>query len=189
MLPAERRTASAGAASSGSARRVFSLNRGWLYGDVAIPGSTDPGFDDSDFERVTVPHANRTFPWHGFDDRDYQFVSVYRRHFAPPEGLRDRRIFVDFEGVMAAATVTLNGDTLGEHRGGYTPFSFELSGAVRWGEHNVLAVRVDSTERGDIPPFGGNIDYLTFGGIYRRAAPRARYLYRGRLRQTHRCAD
>jgi len=160
-----------------------------LYGDVAIPGSTDPGFDDSDFERVTVPHANRTFPWHGFDDRDYQFVSVYRRHFAPPEGLRDRRIFVDFEGVMAAATVTLNGDTLGEHRGGYTPFSFELSGAVRWGEHNVLAVRVDSTERGDIPPFGGNIDYLTFGGIYRRAAPRARYLYRGRLRQTHRCAD
>jgi hypothetical protein len=33
-----------------------------LYGDAALPGSADPDFDDSGFERVTVPHANRTFP-------------------------------------------------------------------------------------------------------------------------------
>ena len=151
---------------------MFPLNRNWLYGGEAVPGSAGSGFDDSGFERVTVPHANRTFPWHGFDDRDYQFVSIYRHHFALPEDLRDRRVFVDFEGVMAAATVTLNGEALGEHRGGYTPFSFELTDVVRWGEGNVLAVEVDSTEREDIPPFGGNIDYLTFGGIYRPVALR-----------------
>ena len=153
-------------------RRVFPLNRSWLYGGEAVPGSADPDFDDSGFERVTVPHANRTLPWHGFDDEDYQFVSVYRRHFVLPAGLKGRRVFVDFEGVMAAATVTFNGEALGEHRGGYTPFSFELTGAARWGRENVLAVEVDSTEREDIPPFGGNIDYLTFGGIYRPVALR-----------------
>ncbi|MEJ7819428.1 MAG: glycoside hydrolase family 2 TIM barrel-domain containing protein [Rubrobacteraceae bacterium] len=154
------------------ARDVFSFDRNWLYGGRVVRGCTDPGFDDSGFERVTIPHTNRVFSWHGFDDEEYRFVSIYRRHFTLPDVPVDRRVFVDFEGVMAAATVTLNGETLGEHRGGYTPFSFEISGRVRWGEDNVLAVEVDSTEREDIPPFGGNVDYLTFGGIYREVALR-----------------
>lgn len=151
---------------------MFSLDRDWLYGGAAVPGCADPDFDDSGFERVTIPHANRALPWHGFDDKDYQFVSIYRRHFSPPEDLKDRRVFVDFAGVMTAATVTLNGHVLGEHRGGYTPFSFEISDRVRWGEDNVLALEVDSTEREDVPPFGGNLDYLAFGGIYREVALR-----------------
>jgi beta-galactosidase len=158
--------------TSGLTREVFSLDRNWLYGGKAVPRCTEPDFDDSGFERVTIPHANRTFPWHGFEDKDYQFVSIYRRHFSPPKDLKDRRVFVDFAGVMAAATVTLNGHVLGEHRGGYTPFSFEISDHVRWDEDNVLAVEVDSTEREDVPPFGGNLDYLTFGGIYREVALR-----------------
>jgi beta-galactosidase len=79
---------------------------------------------------------------------------------------------VDFAGVMTAATVTINGHKLGEYRGGYTPFSFELTPHLRSDAPNVLAVEVDSTERPDIPPFGGNIDYLTFGGIYREVALR-----------------
>jgi beta-galactosidase len=54
--------------------------------------------------------------------------------------------------------------TWGEYRGGYTPFSFELTPHLNWRGDNVLAVEVDSTERKDIPPFGGDIDYLTFGG-------------------------
>jgi len=54
-----------------------------------------------------------------------------------------------------------------EYKGGYTPFSFEITPYLKFGAENVLAVELDSTERADIPPFGGNIDYLTFGGIYR----------------------
>jgi beta-galactosidase len=98
-------------------------------------------------------------------------VSIYRRHFklAPQPG---RRVFVDFAGVMTAATVTINGHKLGEYRGGYTPFSFDLTPHLKPDAPNVLAVEVDSTERPDIPPFGGNIDYLTFGGIYREVALR-----------------
>ena len=111
------------------------------------------------------------FPWHSFDEKEFQFVSIYRRHFklAPPPG---RRVFVDFAGVMTAATVTINGHKLGEYRGGYTPFSFDLTPHLNADGSNVLAVEVDSTERPDIPPFGENIDYLTFGGIYREVALR-----------------
>jgi beta-galactosidase len=74
---------------------------------------------------------------------------------------------VDFEGVMTASTVWLNGARIGEYKGGFTPFSFELTEHIDWDKENVLAVEVDSTERADIPPFGYEIDYLTFGGIYR----------------------
>ena len=70
-------------------------------------------------------------------------------------------MFVDFGGVMTAATVTINGQKLGEHRGGYTPFSYELTPHINWRGDNVLAVEVDSTERNDIPPFGGEIEFLS----------------------------
>jgi len=149
-------TLPANAAAQPTQRHVFSMNRNWLYGDKA----------------VTIPHANVILPWHSFDDKAYQFISNYRRHFRLPSELKGQRVFVDFAGVMTAATVTINGKRLGEYRGGYTPFSFELTPHVNWSGDNLLAVEVDSTERADIPPFGGNIDYLTFGGIYREVSLR-----------------
>jgi beta-galactosidase len=153
-------------------RRVFPLNHNWLYSEKVAPNATSATFDDRRFERVTIPHTNKLLPWHGFDDKSYQFVSIYRRHFKLPAELSGQRVFVDFGGVMTAATVTINGRRLGEYRGGYTPFSFELTPHINWKGDNVLAVEVDSTERKDIPPFGGEIDYLTFGGIYRDVALR-----------------
>ena len=153
-------------------RRIFPLNHNWLYSDKVAPDSTSPAFNDREFERVTIPHTNRRLPWHGFDDKEFQFVSVYRRHFKVPVELRGMRVFIDFGGVMTAAVVTVNGQRLGEYRGGYTPFSFEMTRHISWTGDNVLAVEVDSTERPDIPPFGGEIDYLTFGGIYRDVALR-----------------
>jgi beta-galactosidase len=153
--------------SSTSQRRIFPLNHKWLYSDKNVPNGTARGFNDTSFARVTIPHTNKMLPWHGFDDKDYQFVSLYRRHFTLPAGLTGRRVFIDFDGVMTAATVTVNGHKFSEHRGGYNPFSFEVTAHLNRRGDNVLAVEVDSTERRDIPPFGGDIDYLTFGGIYR----------------------
>jgi beta-galactosidase len=161
-----------GKAAEPAQRRVFSMNRNWLYGGKTVAGATAPDFNDRQFQRVTLPHANVVLPWHSFDDKDYQFVSIYRRHFRLPRDLQGRRVFVDFAGAMTAATVTINGKRLGEYRGGYTPFSFEITSDVNWSGDNILAVEVDSTERPDIPPFGGNIDYLTFGGIYREVSLR-----------------
>src|SRR5438876_416360 len=119
---------------------------------------------------VEIWEKERKPSW--IDEKSYQFVSAYRRSFKLPTQARDRHVFADFEGVMTAATVWIDGHRLGEYRGGYTPFSFELTPHLKWDGNNVLAVAVDSTERADIPPFGGVIDYLTFGGIYREVALR-----------------
>src|SRR5437763_4278733 len=153
--------------ASASSRRIYPLNHIWLFSEKNLPNATKAGFNDAAFKRVTIPHTNRMLPWHGFDDKEYEFVSVYRRHFRPPAELQGRRVFIDFGGAMTASTVWINGQRLGEYRGGYTPFSFELTPHLNWRGDNVLAVEVDSTERKDVPPFGNRIDYLTFGGIYR----------------------
>ncbi len=156
-----------------SRRAVIELNHDWLFSETVPNGGTKAGFIDKGFTRVTIPHTNRMLPASGFDEKKYAFVSLYRRKFSMPSELRDRRIFVDFGGVMTAAKVYLNGNFLGEYKGGYTPFSFELTQNISWQNENVLAVEVDSTERSDIPPFGGIVDYLTFGGIYRDVQLRA----------------
>jgi beta-galactosidase len=158
--------------ASETGRIVLAINRGWRYSPKVVDGGHEPAFDDSSFDRVVVPHTNVKLPWHGFDDKDYEFISLYRRKFRLPAEARGKRVFVDFEGVMTASTVWINGKRLGEYKGGYTPFSFDLTPHVNFDGDNVLAVDVDSTERADIPPFGYQIDYLTFGGIYREVALR-----------------
>ncbi len=158
--------------AGGQGRTVLAMNRGWRYSPKVVEGGHEPGFDDSKFDRVVVPHTNVSLPWHGFDDKDYEFVSLYRRKFRLPAEAKGKRVFVDFEGVMTASTVWINGQRLGEYKGGYTPFSFELTQHLNFDGDNVLAVDVDSTERPDIPPFGYQIDYLTFGGVYREVSLR-----------------
>jgi beta-galactosidase len=166
------KTAAPSGGTPGGGRMILPMNRNWRYNRSFVAGAHDLSFDDSAFERVTVPHTNVKLPWHSFDDKDYEFVSIYRRNFRLPPEARGHRVFVDFEGVMTASTVWINGVKLGEYKGGYTPFSFDLTDHVDFGGPNVLAVDVDSTERADIPPFGFEIDYLTFGGIYREVALR-----------------
>lgn len=153
-------------------RITLPINRNWRFSPKATPAAHERAFDDSAFTRVTVPHTNIRLPWHSFDEKSYQFISIYRRRFRLPASAHGRRVFVDFEGVMTASTVSINGTRLGEYKGGYTPFSFELTPHIDWAGENVLAVEVDSTERADIPPFGYQIDYLTFGGLYREVSLR-----------------
>jgi len=153
--------------SRSDGRMVLPINRNWRYNKSFVEGAHAREFDDSAFERVVIPHTNVRLPWHSFDDKAYEFVSIYRRRFKLPPEAAGHHVFVDFEGVMTASTVWINGARLGEYKGGYTPFSFDLTPHINFNGENVLAVDVDSTERPDIPPFGYQIDYLTFGGIYR----------------------
>ena len=148
-------------------RLVFPLNRNWRFSAQRSGNDTAINFDDSKFDQVTIPHSNKMLPWHSFDEKSYQFVSIYRRRFRLPPEAGGRHVFVDFDGAMTASTVWINGQRLGEYKGGYTPFSFEMTQHIDWSGDNLLAVELDSTERPDVPPFGGQIDYLTFGGIYR----------------------
>ena len=158
--------------SATDGRLILPMNRNWRYSRSFAEGTQAKDFDDSKFETVVVPHTNARLPWHGFDEKTYEFISIYRRHFKLPSEARGKHAFVDFEGVMTASTVWINGVRLGEYKGGYTPFSFELTPHLDFDKENVLAVAVDSTERADIPPFGYEIDYLTFGGIYREVSLR-----------------
>ncbi len=144
-------------------RSIIPFNDNWLF----TPADVQSSVPDNQFERVTLPHTNKTFPYHNFDNADYQFVSTYRKRFKLPEARNGRRIFIDFEGAMIAAEVTINGVKVGENEGGFTPFSFDITDHVVDTGENVLTVRLDSSERPDIPPFGFVVDYLTFGGIYR----------------------
>lgn len=148
-------------------RTVIAFNTGWLF----RPEQVDDSVPDSHFEPVTLPHSNVLLPHHNFDNADYQFISTYRRRFTPPALKPGQRLFVDFEGAMIASTVYLNGARLGEYRGGFTPFSFDLTDHLVPGE-NLLTVHLDSRERKDIPPYGFVVDYLTFGGIYREVSLR-----------------
>ena len=158
--------------SAAGGRLILPINRNWRYNPKFVEGAHDKTFDDAAFQRVVVPHTNIKLPWHSFDDKDYEFVSIYRRKFKLPPEARGKHVFVDFEGVMTASTVWINGVRLGEYKGGYTPFSFDLTPHIVFDGENVLAVDVDSTERPDIPPFGYQIDYLTFGGMYREVSLR-----------------
>lgn len=144
-------------------RTTSSINRGWRY----LPAPLDTAEWDHEATPVTLPHSNAMLPSQGFDDLDYQFVSSYRRRLRLPAESAGQRVQVRFHGAMTAATVFCNGVRLGEHLGGFTPFSFELTELLRWDGQDELGVELDSTERADIPPFGGHIDYLTFGGLYR----------------------
>ena len=153
-------------------RSILPINRNWRYHPAKVAGAESPDFDDAKFERVVIPHTNIELPWHSFDEKDYTFISTYRRRFRFPKDAEGKRVFVDFEGAMTASTVWINGVKLGDYRGGFTPFSFELTKNLRKDADNVLVVQLDSTERGDIPPFGYEIDYLTFGGIYREVSLR-----------------
>jgi beta-galactosidase len=153
---------------------TYELNQGWLFGGVHAGGSADPGYDDSGFSEVALPHAVVPLSWGGWESAAWEKIWIYRRHL---DGslLAGGRVFADFDGIMACATAVLNGTPIGSHQGGYLPWSIELTGHLADGD-NVLALIVDSRCL-PVPPHGARqgaraVDYLQPGGIYRDAALR-----------------
>ncbi|NJO82938.1 MAG: hypothetical protein HC828_09030 [Blastochloris sp.] len=147
-------------------RTIIPFNSGWLY----APRDLGINAPDDEFISVTLPHTNIVLPWHNFDNAEYQFISTYRKRFTLPERVNGRRVYLDFDGAMIASDVIVNGHTIGTNEGGFTPFSFDITDALVERE-NVLTVRLDSTERPDITPYGFVVDYLTFWRHLPRCAP------------------
>jgi beta-galactosidase len=144
----------------------------WLFGPF-VPGCTDMGFDDSDLTEVTLPHCVVPLSWTGWKPDSWQGLWVYRMSFKASAATRAERAWARFEGVLTNASLYLNGMLLGEHNGGYLPFEFELTDALR--TDNVLVVVVDGRWLLDVPPnlprFPGPsaIDFYQPAGIYRSA--------------------
>jgi beta-galactosidase len=152
--------------------RAYDFNQGWRFGGVYSGGAEAAMFPgDRHWRRVTVPHTVCDLSWGGWDPDSWQDVWIYRKHFGSAS-LGQGRVLLRFDGVMANATVYLNGTQLAQHRGGYLPFTVELTDQlVPAGGGNALAVVVDSRWL-DQPPAGslggpGSVDYLQPGGIYR----------------------
>ena len=118
-------------------------------------------------ERVRLPHTVREMPLHYACPEDYEMLCGYRRRLMIPEKFRGKRLFLQFDGAAHEARVYLNGRECFVHRCGYTAFRVEITALVRFGGENLIAVRLDSRESLDLPPFGFVIDYLTYGGLYR----------------------
>jgi beta-galactosidase len=157
-------------------RSIVPLNRDWNYAPFWRDEFAARALGPADgVLLVDLPHANVELPFNDFDEGAYQFVSCYQKRLAVPEAPEGQggkgRVFLDFEGIASCAEVFVEGEPALSHEGGYTPFAVDLS---RWqGREVLLAVKVDSTERPEVPPFGKVIDYLTYGGIYREAFLRA----------------
>jgi beta-galactosidase len=117
---------------------IIPFGVGWLFGPAA-ENSSLPGFDDSGFEAVTLPHTVAPLSWQEWDPAAWERVWVYRKHFDAFE-VAERRVFLDFGAAMTHATVTLNGTEVGDYLGGYLPFSCEITGVVGLAGHG-LGVR------------------------------------------------
>ncbi|MEM6528338.1 MAG: beta-galactosidase, partial [Chloroflexota bacterium] len=77
-------------------RTEINFNDGWLFAPEKLPLDAP----DSAFDPVTLPHTNKIFPHHNFDNMEYQFTSTYRKRFTLPEPRNGRRVFLDFDGAM-----------------------------------------------------------------------------------------
>lgn len=151
-------------------RKIININNDWYYKTQYENGLENLNSLNG-FEKVNLPHTNVELPYNYFNEEDYQIISCYKYPFSISGEYKDKIIYAHFEGVMAYAHVYLNGYFVGEHKGGYTPFDIRIDKALNYNSNrNMLTVVVDSTERDDIPPFGGQIDYLTYGGIYREVS-------------------
>ncbi len=120
-----------------------------------------------EMEKVRLPHTVKELPLHYALPEDYETVCGYRRKLTVPEELRDKRLFLQFDGAAHIAEVFVNGKKLCEHRCGYTAFRVEIGEHIDRAGENTVAVRLDTTENPAVPPFGFVIDYLTYGGLYR----------------------
>jgi len=150
----------------------INLNDEWLFtpefeSEICAPKIKSASVKKA-LQKVRIPHSVATTPLNYFNVRDYQKVSGYRRVFKTEKSWESKRVFVTFMAAAHEATVFINGKELGTHSCGYTSFKFEITKfLLPEGKENVLAVKLNSREDIDVPPFGFVIDYMTYGGIYR----------------------
>lgn len=134
------------------------------------PASAPASDSDGGVARVTLPHCVVPLSWQNWDASSWEGVFLYRRHFSAPEEFSNRRVFLKFDGVMVTANPSINGTALPTHKGGYLPFSYELTSLLKKGE-NVIDLKVDSRFQ-NVPPEGSPrgvsaVDYFVPGGIIR----------------------
>ncbi|MFA6456369.1 MAG: glycoside hydrolase family 2 TIM barrel-domain containing protein [Bacteroidota bacterium] len=128
-----------------------------------------PYFDDSSWPLHTIPGVENKMNAIEKTPEYYENGVWYRTSFTVADSLAQKFARLNFYAVNYVADVWLNGKYLGWHEGGYTPFSFDISSALRFDSANVLVVRVDnvpwgSRPKNDIVPFY-KCDWFNYTGI------------------------
>ena len=145
------------------ARENTLLDSGWRFRQGDILGAETVNFSDTNWETVSLPH---NWGWEQAQQgKDYyRGPGWYRRELdlKPEPG---KRYFLRFEAASLFADVYVNGDFLGEHRGGFGAFCYEITKHLSASGTNVIAVRVSNSWEPDIAPLSG--DFSVYGGIYR----------------------
>ncbi len=147
-----------------SNREVSILNSQWNYyrGD-SNDNPESPSYEDSKWEKVNIPHCFNIPYW--MENINFGGVGWYRKEFTVEPSSRSKRIFVEFEGAFQHTWVYINGSLIGQHKGGYTGFNFDITNYVNFGQKNTIAVKISSDWNPQIAPLAG--DYVFIGGLYR----------------------
>jgi beta-galactosidase len=148
-----------------SHRADMVLDSNWRFIRQDVTGAQNSNYDDSAWSVINLPHT-----WNNLDGQDggnnyYRGIGWYRTHYTVDGSLTNRHFFLKFDGAFLVTDVYLNGNSLGEHKGGFAAFVFDATTNLNVGGDNVIAVKVNNAYNADIPPLSA--DFTFFGGIYR----------------------
>ena len=164
------------------ARILKVINDNWTFNyfseEKPAKDAELPAFDDSTWPSVSVPHTWSTFETtgeiHPFirsaseADNPYWWNGWgwYRKRFTVNPQYSAKKVFVEFEGVMKYCKVWINGKLVGDHKGGYGAFDFDITDKINQGKENILVVAVSSRKNDQfkIPPMA-SADFNVYGGI------------------------
>ena len=128
--------------------RSENFNDNWKFylGDAS--GAEEPGFNDSSWDQVNLPHdysIEQDYTTSGEAESGYLpgGTGWYRKNFTIDSSAEGKRIRIDFGGVYMNSTVWVNGHEVGTHPYGYTPFSYDITDYINYGGDNVITVKVD----------------------------------------------
>ncbi len=139
-------------------RKDILLNKNWKF-------RFSHQVDKNSSRRVDLPHTwNTEDALSGKTDYKRGIGNYEKSLYIEPEW-EGKRLFLRFEGANSVANVFVNHRHVGEHRGGYGAFIFEITDLVKYGEQNPVLVRVNNGEQLDVMPLVGDFNF--YGGIYR----------------------
>lgn len=139
--------------NSNEQRSVVTINNGWKF-------KLDK---EESFKEVNLPHTWNAEDAHDDEPGFYQGKGQYKKNINLnlSEG---QKAFLYFEGANQVASLSVNGEFIGEHTGGYTSFAFDISRAIRT-DDNLIEIALSNERDANIPPL--SMDYTFYGGIYR----------------------
>lgn len=150
-------------------RTVYSMNPAWRMYKGSLKGAEQPGFNDKEWNLVSLPNGIEYVPTEASGCVNYQGEVWYRKHFTPEVSWKGKQLFLHFEAIMGKSKVWINGTLVNEHFGGFLPVIANVTEYIKYGEDNVIAVWADNSNDPSYPPGKpqDQLDFTYLGGIYR----------------------